>query len=936
MEGNKPDNSSSTADSISLKDEEDIIISGQQSYDVGFWSGIINNKETRNGVEGNYINFGVDLDLVKVYSYVPGAVGIAYPKNKITISLDMDYYYKDVNSEDDWILLDENTPNATDVINGTEIIAGNVICRSAENFWPDPSKNRVGASGYCGDSGSSYSLVFNNKRYHYSGDMNYTQNIDKVELTNENYWVKGTFSSDYDQVFIDGLELFVPYYKNGDNDYDYKIEIKAVHVNIPNDDGTEFNQDETASYSLILKNRAKGKYTIALTGPTYVYDNTEHPMGRVYRYTSKVATSDGPYEGGLERLLTFDSNLLEIEPDNNNMCISYSYEGIYDNRPPKDNIQFKYGIYKNNNGAGISDDAIINTAEREDFDWYDTKAEAMEHGVISAALILEPDFRGNQVSSSLTIPIIPVNNAENINKLGIIKQKAYLYADAERTIEYEEGANETYRRGTAGIDGGVSNGDPFNGGQTVTIRLAEPVPHINSYNHETGEEDGIFTVEEKYADLILAPELRFFSDTLDLPEKIRLKYTVEVPAGTKYKENSATIAPVSVTNNLITWDFEWDPSIPVPAIKYTLELSPLLATNSALGQYFYFYFYYNGKGSKYFDYTNFKVTNLAGSSMRKTVDKEIIDLNDPIEMTDTIYNISDETLQNVKTIEILPKNGDGSNEFEGTYTIKVSSLNSNQTMYYTTNSVDNIGLVEDSEGNQTIQAVDLANDSRWIQVNVGDTIPANATAIATHTLELAAMQVSSFAYQIITSGNQNGDKYIFKTAGSSDNLSTAIRSDILRVSVVDRKITGKVFEDLNRSDIYNDSDALLKDYTVELLNESGTKIAETTTDTSGYYEFSVGKGKYFIRFVNLPNGYELIPKGTTENHNKVNSTMKTDLINHTEPANEEIEVIGNINLGIRKKETTLTVKYLDKNNDQPLAEETTSTVYYTDPYETHG
>ena len=129
------------------------------------------------------------------------------------------------------------------------------------------------------------------------------------------------------------------------------------------------------------------------------------------------------------------------------------------------------------------------------------------------------------------------------------------------------------------------------------------------------------------------------------------------------------------------------------------------------------------------------IVNLSGSSLRQRITSEYLDADQDTVITDYLYNIAQRTLSNVKTLEILPKNGDANgSHFSGDYTLEVVSLAATQKMYYTTTPISDLGLVTDTESNTMYipNNYDLDTNTNWIEVNVGDTIPANATAVSTY------------------------------------------------------------------------------------------------------------------------------------------------------------------------------------------------------------
>ena len=103
------------------------------------------------------------------------------------------------------------------------------------------------------------------------------------------------------------------------------------------------------------------------------------------------------------------------------------------------------------------------------------------------------------------------------------------------------------------------------------------------------------------------------------------------------------------------------------------------------------------------------------------------------------------------------------------------------------------------------------------------------------------------------------------------------------------------------------------------------------------YEFSLEEtGTYYVRFVNK-FGYEIVAKGTATNANKINLSYVSDALNQTSTNTNivtegNIRMLGNINLGVRKKAATLTVHHYIDNTTIPVVPDVTKTVYYTDEY----
>ena len=140
MEGNKPDNSSSTIDSLSVQDTKTTKISGHPSYNILLGTGpYLNQADTKNDVKGNYYNYGVALYLYQDVSGFSDLRGVEYPTERIDIKLRFDYSYNDVNSSNGYQLITADTVNATNLSKGTEIIAYGVNGDNSPAYYPQSS-----------------------------------------------------------------------------------------------------------------------------------------------------------------------------------------------------------------------------------------------------------------------------------------------------------------------------------------------------------------------------------------------------------------------------------------------------------------------------------------------------------------------------------------------------------------------------------------------------------------------------------------------------------------------------------------------------------------------------------------------------------------------------------------------------------------------------
>ena len=933
MEGNKPDNNTSLIDSLIIQDEKPLIITGAIEYNMELYKGRVNVPTVINDKRGQMIHF-------TTYGSTSISKGKTIPANYMNSKIKMDYYYRNVDENGPWINVEDVEPveNRT---NGTILYAYGGVGEKTPGFWPNENANNTSYGGWYqfyskwnGDTWSNNGWV-----KHDSGVINADFDGATIDYTQTDFYTyTNTLDTRYKQFANAGFELFVPYYEpDGEARYEYKIVFTDNYLKVQDEEGNEFEKNPNTDLTFTYKNYLEGIISYDIYGFTTMSEYDEYETHFLKsdissQFRSVINAIDGPYLGGFDRLTTWNSSLANLSK-NSRTYVDYNTYNTSTPMPSLDAIIIKYGIYKNNPQAGLTTNELVNQTVFEDFDWYDTIEEAEEHGTITAIKTSEPEYRGNDMPSYLWLYLTAIDNPNNIGKIGIVRHKIIFYEDEARTKEFRIGFDNNYSASSwNSTHTGFSYGQPEKIGESFVV-----TDLFTNISIKTSKSN--YNMEEK-VNVTINPSI--MTPIKDENDQRTFTLSTTIPTELSYIANSANYDPTEIIPNAdgttkIIWRFtDWSITKKLPKITFSLAISPYIdnnksktiSSNITCG---------NSTCSRT-EEVSVTITNLSGSSLRQNLEKEFVERNENITIDNFIYNISQDILENVKTIEILPKNGDEiGNSFSGEYTIQVLELSNTQKIYYTTNSLDNIGLEEDSVGKKHIQNVDLDNDNRWIELQIGDTIPSNATAIASFIPQIDAVTDISYKLKFLPVNNKYGDKYYFQNIATSENLVNAISSEYKILTVAERRISGKVFEDLNRNDVLNDSDAKEKNYLVELLDEEGNKISDTRTNNEGYYEFKeLEKGKYYVRFTNIPDGYELTPKGTNENYSKANPTLVTDLIDHTQNIQNAIQNLGDYNLGIRKKPATLTIKYLDKNNNQPLAEQVEKTVYYTDTYEAKG
>ena len=936
MEGNKPDNGNSQIDSKIIQDTSPIKITGRYMPDFDMDKGLVNNAGEKDGVKGQYIGFVTRI-------LTAGRVGSQVPTNSIKAKYTIRYEYKKsgTSSYTNYKTIEVDNP-----IYGTTLYSYGRPFEATPGFWPDENKNKSDDDEYKASSNSNYN------RYD-SGTMTASLTGQNATISSENTGFYSYSMEGYSNIVTQGYELFVPFYEPEPGEkYDYRIVIAADSIIFDNDLDTEEDPSKILSYTYsnyLTGNfsyksfHAEGRvYNENSNSTSYPSDNFSDidplPIDKRRGFVSSINAVEGPYEGGLERLIVWNSEAVDFSTYKL-PSLSYDNQGIFSTPSASDAI-IKYGVYKDNPNNGVLTDALVNSALNSDFDWYDSVADATSHGKIAAVLAYEPTWRGYSVSTQLTVFLTPKDEVEAIGKSGIIRHKVVGYEDSEKTIRHEFGYDKVYTKAVINADGTAleTNASPTNIGETyyvtgITLNITSLVPKY-TYN-----------VEEELVDVTVNPSFTLALN--DTSGTGNFKIQAEIPIDLAYVSGSANRVPTSVIANpdgtqTIIWEInDWNMENPLPTITYKLEINPYTANNSSKSIVTYLSSPLSPTG-KAEAYTSMEIVNLSGSSLRQKIADDYIDVDQDTIITDYLYNIAQRTLNNVKTLEILPKDGDSNgSHFSGNYTLEVVSLANTQKMYYTTTPISDLGLATDSESNTKYipNSYDLDTNTNWIEVHVGDTIPANATAVATYIPSILGTTDINYQFKLIPNGNGNGDRYRFKIAAFSDNLENVISSDLKTAVITNRKITGYVFLDRNKNDIYDSSvDSILPNKEISLYDETDNLLGTATTDSNGYYEFSgLSRENYYIKYVT--ESYETIVTKNAGNYSVSSilnpSTGSSDLITDLD-INPVAEVIiaDNKNIGLKYKEATIKVHHYLVGTETRVHNDDEFTKLYTETYVT--
>ena len=281
------------------------------------------------------------------------------------------------------------------------------------------------------------------------------------------------------------------------------------------------------------------------------------------------------------------------------------------------------------------------------------------------------------------------------------------------------------------------------------------------------------------------------------------------------------------------------------------------------------------------------VTRTASTSVAKSSVSETT--TDKAEYT-LMIDADDRNIPNTFILDILPYNKDDvGSQFHGSYSlsdnqIKVSyqsiqgTAQTKMRLFYTTDEA--IRTVKD--GNrieadifQGIEAETVgsnfeAGNVKWQEATTNAdstvfTFPEGTTPTAVVLAGTAQQKERTTAVISLTLQDQKiGDTYHNISSTQIGVLDNPLPSEVAKVSVIGRDVSGKAWQDQNQNGIYDKGDVLLSNVRVCLYQADGTEITEDVNHKS-YDEILTGAdGSYrFEKVPESPNGYYIEFESTT-------------------------------------------------------------------------
>lgn len=319
-----------------------------------------------------------------------------------------------------------------------------------------------------------------------------------------------------------------------------------------------------------------------------------------------------------------------------------------------------------------------------------------------------------------------------------------------------------------------------------------------------------------------------------------------------------------------------------------------------------------------------RVSRTRATALATRADPLLNDINRPLGFRNMLGNFSKDEKTDPYAVDVMPYTGLNQSNYHGDYTLAGltvkagagASMNGVKVYFTTDQKWRNVDATKITR-EQVTQWTEATVNATTGKVTIPDGY-SKPVAWAFTSPSLPANARYDFSLSIKPTGNKAADSYVNRWA-DGDNKVDAV------TQVVERKVNGVAWFDTNHDGIRQDSDRLLADVTVTLVDGNGRTVTSVngkpctaTTDRNGHYEIgSIPAGSGFkLRFT---------PKTGTAWHGQ-NVTVKNakDASEATDSdSDREDDSHGNMVAGV------ITLKPF------PALDEMTSAVY-EDPNEDHG
>ena len=659
-------------------------------------------------------------------------------------------------------------------------------------------------------------------------------------------------------------------------------------------------------------------------------------------------------------------------------------------------------------GGNFPDDKSQAKASYEDFDWYDTYAEASKHGLVLAATVCDTRVwdstrttLGQRLAFGLTLPVRIKDTAVGrtaqitgqvdfwtrkqlakmngldansddiapwvafVSKVGRLRYRDFVGRYGEADLHCD---GKNYVKATFSEDGVYQGGDTAGNVRGDTLYVVGEQPRVGKSTAQSGDDGTSAKIiydldkEQRYVDWVVtaSAETQASSTGGDYVTDYHIKDTL--PAGLTYVDGSSyvdgtyaehdhgqqrgtvtggrSITPKISRNKDGTTTLEYvvngakadsstktqlhfttmigDASDPDNDAKnnqqYTnhVEIRSKRAMGeprSALGQTA--------------DYT-VRVSRTRATALATRADPLLNDINRPLGFRNMLGNFSKDEKTDPYAVDVMPCKGLNQSNYHGDYTLAGltvkagagASMNGVKVYFTTDQKWRNVDATKITR-EQVTQWTEATVNATTGKVTIPDGY-SKPVAWAFTSPSLPANARYDFSLSIKPTDNKAADSYVNRWA-DGDNKVDAV------TQVVERKVNGVAWFDLDHDGVREDTDRLLPDVNVTLVDGNGRTVTSVdgkpctaTTDRNGHYEIgSIPAGSGFkLRFT---------PKTGTAWHGQ-NVTVKNskDASEATDSdSDREDDSHGNMVAGV------ITLKPF------PALDKMTSAVY-EDPNEDHG
>lgn len=319
-----------------------------------------------------------------------------------------------------------------------------------------------------------------------------------------------------------------------------------------------------------------------------------------------------------------------------------------------------------------------------------------------------------------------------------------------------------------------------------------------------------------------------------------------------------------------------------------------------------------------------RVSRTRASALATRADPLLNDINRPLGYRNMLGNFSKDEKTNPYAVDVMPCTGLNQSNYHGDYvmtglTVKAgagASMNGVKVYFTTDQKWRNVDATKITR-EQVQQWTEATVNATTGKVNIPDGY-SKPVAWAFTSPSLPANARYDFILSIKPTGNSASDMYVNRWA-DGDNKVDAV------TQVVERKVNGVAWFDTNHDGIRQDSDRLLPDVNVTLVDANGRTVTSmdgrpctTTTDRNGHYEIgSIPAGSGFrLRFTPKTGTAWHGQNVTVKNAKEASEATDSD-------SDQENDSHGNMVAGV------IALKPF------PALDEMTSAVY-EDPNEDHG